>query len=171
MAAFRTTSRAINAIRKKSHRQATEIKAATAEDAPVAEATWDLVGPLIDQAIERLPDELRLPLILHYLQDFSQEEVARTLNISRQTIARRLRLGIERIRKQIAKKHIVAAVGVLTVLLRENAVEASPSSLHISLAKIGMSGIGPKRPLPNSIGARWAGKLRARCSGSRSSVG
>jgi RNA polymerase sigma factor (sigma-70 family) len=142
---LRATSRAVNTLRKRSRRRATESKAAAPEEAPIVEATWDLVGPLIDEEIERLPDTLRLPLILHFLQDFSQEEVGRILKMSRQTVARRVRLGIERIRKQVAKKHIVAATGVLTVLMREHVIEAAPSSLRISLAKIGMAGLGPSR--------------------------
>jgi RNA polymerase sigma factor (sigma-70 family) len=140
---MRATNRALMARRADARRQKREQNAAAPEESPLTEATWELVGPLVDETIEQLPEELRLPLILYYLQEFSQEEVAHTLKISRRTVERRLRIGIDQVRAKISVTNIVVSVGVLAALLRENAVAAVPSSLRISLAKIAISGVGP----------------------------
>src|SRR5262249_3180279 len=78
---IRGTSRASNVARNKRRRRNAEARAAGTEDATLVEATWELVGPLVDESIEALPEELRLPVILYFLQELSQDEIASVLTI------------------------------------------------------------------------------------------
>lgn len=45
------------------------------------------MAPVIDQAIGRLPDDLRMPIILHYLQGCRQEDIAAQLGVDQATVS------------------------------------------------------------------------------------
>lgn len=55
-------------------------------------------------AINALPDALRLPVTLYYLQDFSVREVARTLRITEGAAAKRLARAREKLRDMLGKE-------------------------------------------------------------------
>ena len=44
-------------------------------------ASWNDVAEDVDEAIDQLPDDLRIPIIRHYLERCTQEEIARELDI------------------------------------------------------------------------------------------
>ncbi len=60
----------------------------SAEIAP--QAVTAPADPALRQALEALPEKLRLPLILHYLEGYSYEDVASILRIPRTTVRSRL---------------------------------------------------------------------------------
>ena len=77
------TSRSRNAIRNATRRRRHEQRTAAKEAAVVsegpAELTWEDIAPYVDQALEELPQELRVPLVHHYLEGRSQTEIAASL--------------------------------------------------------------------------------------------
>ena len=68
-------SRATDAVRKAATRRRHE-ESAMKEELGQEEATWEEVGAHIDHALAELPENLRTPLVLHYLLGYSQPEVA-----------------------------------------------------------------------------------------------
>lgn len=56
--------------------------------------------PTLTLALEALPEKLRLPLTLHYLEGFSVEEIARILRIPAGTVKSRLRQARNQLRVQ-----------------------------------------------------------------------
>lgn len=54
--------------------------------------------PTLTLALEALPEKLRLPLTLHYLEGFSVEELAQTLRIPAGTVKSRLHQARSRLR-------------------------------------------------------------------------
>ena len=55
-----------------------------------AQAVVTPADPALRQAVESLPEKLRLPLILHYLEGYSYQEIASILHIPRTTVRSRL---------------------------------------------------------------------------------
>lgn len=55
-----------------------------------AQAVTVPADPLLRQALEAVPEKLRLPLILHYLEGYSYQEVASILRIPCTTVRSRL---------------------------------------------------------------------------------
>ncbi len=53
--------------------------------------------------IERAPESLRGPAVLYYLDGFEQEQVAKTLGISRRTVINRLQDFVDRSKKFLAR--------------------------------------------------------------------
>lgn len=83
--------------------------------------------PLIDQGVEppfdpsareiwttvhRLPDHLRAVIVMKYLLDLPQQEIADTLGIPLGTVKSRLNAGLERLRRELRESGEVAAHGL-----------------------------------------------------------
>lgn len=57
--------------------------------------------PELAAALKDLPEGIRLPLVLHYAEGMSYQEIAQTLHLSQSTIRNRLRKGKEKLRKEL----------------------------------------------------------------------
>jgi len=60
-------------------------------DAPAPEAAPE--GLLLRQALRQLPEKLRVPLVLHYLEGYGVQETARILRLPPGTVKTRMRAG------------------------------------------------------------------------------
>ena len=57
----------------------------------------------VGEALDELPDELRLPTILFYIEGYSQGEIARILGIGAEQVNTRLRRARRRMRRTLAE--------------------------------------------------------------------
>ena len=55
--------------------------------------------PALQWALESLPERWRLPLVLHYLEGYSYEQVAKLLHLTQSTVRSRLSHGRDALRK------------------------------------------------------------------------
>lgn len=138
---FVATRRSKNAIRSAAARRRYE-ELAMANSQQSSEPAWGEVAPHIDDAIEQLPDDLRLPVLLHYLEGRSQAEVAEELSVDQSTVSRRIDKGIGRLREHLRKAGFVVSAGVLATLLSENAATAAPAVVTAAIGKIAVAGVG-----------------------------
>ncbi len=116
---------------------AAEIALASDED-----ATWEEIGPHVDQAIDRLPDRLRIPLVLYYLDGRNQPTIAEELGVRQSTVSHRLSKAVERVRGHLKKGGVVAGAAALTTFLTAETSHAAPASLAGELGKLAVSGVG-----------------------------
>ena len=58
------------------------------------EATWREISPLVDEALEQLPHEVRYVVMERFLEQRSQTEIAQELGISRGVLHRLIESGI-----------------------------------------------------------------------------
>jgi RNA polymerase sigma factor (sigma-70 family) len=149
-------SRSLNARRDKATRWAYEAAIPPRRSEPPDEPTWSELEPLIDEAIAALPDDQRLPLVLHYLKQKSQTEVASELGLDQSTISRRLSQGIAALRLQLEKAGVVVAAAALSTLLVSHPVHAAPPALIASLTKVGIAGIGYPVAGLSLAAVKWA---------------
>jgi RNA polymerase sigma-70 factor, ECF subfamily len=70
-----------------------------APDVLLAGVDADMRHSLIEQALQRLPDHQRLPLVLYHFEDMPYEEIARRLQIS----LAKVKVDILRARRSLAK--------------------------------------------------------------------
>ncbi len=55
-----------------------------------AEAAYDAPDPCVREALDRLPEKQRLPIVLHYMEGYSLKEVASMLRLPESTLRGRL---------------------------------------------------------------------------------
>ena len=106
------------------------------------EAEWQDVAPRVDGALEQLPEDLRVPLILRYLEARTQTDIAAELGVNHSTVSRRIKKGLDELRKALKKTGTVVSATLLGALLTDNAVAVAPPTLIAALGKMAMAGIG-----------------------------
>ena len=57
--------------------------------------------PTLSLALQRLPEELRLPLVMHSLEGMSYEEIGKVLRLPHSTIAGRIHRAKKQLRKEL----------------------------------------------------------------------
>ncbi len=60
----------------------------------------------LHEAVARLPEKLRCVVVLTYFLEYSPQEVASVLGIPRNTVRSRLRLGLERLRRELGAPEV-----------------------------------------------------------------
>lgn len=111
---------------------------------PAAEPTWNDGLRAIDDALAALPESLRQPVVLCYLNGLTRDEAAAELGVGEATLRGRLDRGKERLRKELARRGIALSVGLVAagltvqplsaatvVAVRDAAVGAAPLSASV----------------------------------------
>ena len=135
-------NRSKNSIRGSVTRRKHEGEAVTQHAPRGKESTWEEVSPLVDEALVELPDDLRLPLMLHYLEGKTQSDVATELDLNQSTVSRRLESGVGELRSKLKKSGVIVSVAILASMLTTNTSVAAPAGLVAALGKMALAGIG-----------------------------
>ena len=107
----------------------------------MSDTAWDDVQHLIDQAIAGLPDELRVPVVEHYLMGQTLQSVGEEIGISRQAVSRRIQKGVDRIRAELRDKGVPVAPVVLAGGFSEMAKSQPSPGLQKGLLNSAVGGI------------------------------
>lgn len=141
------TRRALDRVKAEGRRQVREAHYA-ATQAIATESTWDDTRAFVDEAIAALPEELRAPIIMRFLEGWAQTDIADDLGVSRKTVRLRIERGVENIRETLAKQGIVTSAVTLGVWLEEAAGEEVPPSLVAELGKRALATSPPAAAIP-----------------------
>jgi RNA polymerase sigma factor (sigma-70 family) len=134
------TRRALNLKRGEKRRAVREERYAGEGPPSIEPGDVDDVVEHVDAAIAALPEKLREPIVLHFLEGQSHHKVAETLDIPRSTASNRIARGIEAVREELSKRGVTIAVTALASLLTTEAAVAAPAALTATLGKIALSG-------------------------------
>jgi RNA polymerase sigma factor (sigma-70 family) len=128
---------------------------------PAIEASHRELRRMLDQELSRLPDRYRVPLVLHYLEGRTQEEVAHLLGCPRNTIATRLARACERLRGRLARSGVALSSGSLAEALAEEASAALPTTLLDATVKAAMLFVAGGSALPSTVALVAEGVIQA----------
>lgn len=135
------TNRSLDLLRKNRRRVRREKTYADTRQT-LEEPGWDDIQHYVDQAIEALPADLRAPIVYHFLEGKTQEEAATLIGITRSGSTRRIQRGVERIRKDLARRGIRVSLPALGAMLGTHLAEATPlpAALTAALGKLALAG-------------------------------
>jgi len=108
-------------------------------------------------AVDDLPVELRLPVVLHYFQGLTYAEVAEGLDVPSGTVASRIHSAIGRLRGALAGVAVLAVAGSLEAALEGTSPESVPADLTERLLEI--PSLPPVPTAPPSAAPAWAAAL------------
>ncbi|HEY2783441.1 MAG TPA: sigma-70 family RNA polymerase sigma factor [Fimbriiglobus sp.] len=108
--------------------------------APPASSAWSDLAPILDEELSRLPDILRLPVVLCDLEGRPQREAARQLEVPVTTLVTRLARARRMLAKRLTDRGVTLSGGALaSVLLANAAVAAVPVPLTTTAVAVATS--------------------------------
>jgi RNA polymerase sigma factor (sigma-70 family) len=119
--------------------------------------------PLLDEALSRLAERHRAPVVLCDLQGLSRREAARQLGLAHRTLSRRLVKGRTLLAQRLSRRGVTLSGGALAVLLSEGAACAQvPRALALATAKAAsLVAAGQLAAVATPVAALTMGVLRA----------
>jgi RNA polymerase sigma factor (sigma-70 family) len=153
---LRAVRSSIDLLRSNKARRARERRAVRRER--TSPPTWEDLKIAVDQEIGELPEELRTPIVLYYLEGRKQEEIAAELGIGQTAVSKRLSRGVEQLRQRLHKAGWTTTAVLLSGLLLKNSAEAAPATLTAALGKMALAGSAVREAAAGSaaIGAAKA---------------
>jgi len=137
-------------------RKADPLPEAVAVEAP--DPTWADARRVIDESLAALPESLRLPLVLCYLEGLTRDEAAARLGLPAETVRGRLARGRDKLRALLARRGFPLVAGLLAVQL-ESPAEAAPAWVGATAALATRSA-----PPPPAVASLSAGVLPMKLS-------
>ena len=104
-----------------------------------ASADWARMQPILDDALESLPQKDREALLLRFYRSLSFPQIARELGIGEEAARKRIDRALPKLREQLVRRHCDVGSGSLTVLLPSLA--SQPTSPLISISEISRTAI------------------------------
>jgi RNA polymerase sigma factor (sigma-70 family) len=117
------------------------------------EPSWDEVRPLLDEELSQLPERLRAPLVLCYLEGKSNVQAAQELGRPVGSMSKLLARARETLRHRLIRRGVALSAATLGLLLAENLDAAVPAALGRATLAAG---------LRTAAGAAVAGVVSAR---------
>ncbi len=135
--AVRTAKEARRRAARRRAREGAAMDVSRAGSAPDGRRGEDLA--LLDEELNRLPERLRVPLVLCELEGISRQDAARQLGLPEGTLSSRLARGRALLRDRLARRGVALGAGGLATLLPEPAVAALPGPLADATVRLAFS--------------------------------
>ncbi|MBL9169571.1 MAG: sigma-70 family RNA polymerase sigma factor [Verrucomicrobiales bacterium] len=126
---FRATRFAVaNAQRAKVRREYWETKAAEMAPPHILPPEEERVLPLLNEALEQLPERDRTAILLRFFESKSHQEIGRSLGTSEDGAKMRLSRAVEKLRLIFRKRGVAIPLAALVGLLSAQGAHAAPAS-------------------------------------------
>lgn len=141
---FRTTRFiATRALRSEYRRQRRELEAATMNPTtttPESGAKWELVSPLLDEALAALPNKDRDAVLLRFIGRKPFSQVGTEIGASEDAAKKRVSRALARLREFFVRRGTTLSVAAIGLLLGERLVQASPAALAAKITSVAGAG-------------------------------
>jgi len=127
---YGVATRVASKVRNSPGRRPTEPLADMPRDTDADDIGWRELSAILDEELARLPESLRAPLILCFLEGRTQDEAAHQLGWSKSTLRRRLEGGRIRLRASLDRRGLTLSAALVSLMLvPESARSAVPAGL------------------------------------------
>ncbi len=127
---------------------------------PLLDMTVRDLRRVVCEELQHLPERYRLPIVLCYLEERSQDEAARQLGWGKGVLRGRLDRGRHRLRVRLARRGLALELGLLTTVLCRPAATAVPAALAAATVRAAVLSAAAKEPVavPATVAALAAGE-------------
>jgi len=148
-------NQSVKRLRGDARRRNRETRYATETQQQIPEPQWEDLAEHIDEAVTQLPEEVRGPVVAHFMEGRSHVDIAQAMGLPRTTVTSRIARGIESVREFLDKRGVAIASAALTTMLTTRWSEATRISpalnarllrLSIEQTRRNLAGRGPLLP-------------------------
>src|SRR5271165_3246478 len=141
--ALRTAMKAktMTAKRRGREKQVTEMP----EPEAAQQDQWRDLQPLLDQELNGLPENYRLPILLCDLEGKTIKDAAQQLGWPQGSLAGRLARGRKLLAKRLANRGVVLSAGSLAAVVSQNVASASLMSSTVKAGQATVAGVVPAK--------------------------
>ncbi len=98
------------------------------------QAHWEALEPVLDAAINELPEDDRQPILLRFFEQRDFRAVGEVLGISDNAAQKRVSRAVEKLRELVMQRGATLGAAALTALLAEETVKAAPQGFALSVS-------------------------------------
>ncbi len=113
------------------------------------EADWSRIAPVLDAAMNELPDADRLALLLRYFERRPLSEVGAWLGLRENAARMRVERALDKLRIRLKREGVVSSAAALSLALSGSAVGTAPPALAAGIVS---SALAVSAALPISVG-------------------
>jgi RNA polymerase sigma factor (sigma-70 family) len=104
------------------------------------EAEWKQIAPLLDGAINQLPERDRVVIVLRFFGTKSAREIAAALRVTEEAAQKRVTRAVDRLRRIFARDGVTLSTATLATIFAANASAAVPPGLSLSVTTGALAG-------------------------------
>ena len=135
------SNHAANLVRGEMRRRAREQEAHAMQSQPnETEAEWKQIAPLLDGAINQLPERDRAVILLRFFGTKSAREIGAALRVSEEAAQKRVTRAVDRLRQVFVRNGVTLSATTLATILASNATAAVPPGLSLSVTAGALAG-------------------------------
>ena len=137
-----TRNAAINLMISEKRRRTREAEALSFDDKSVAgrsSPNWDQLRPVLDAAIDELPEMDRTVVVLRFLEHRPFADIGAALQVSEEAARMRTDRAMEKLRSALARRGITSTAAALGAVVFAQPVLSAPTGLATVLAAQGMA--------------------------------
>src|SRR5882724_11145781 len=139
-----TRNAALNLMISEQRRQAREHEALALDAAAGANPDWDRLRPVLDAAIDELPEPDRAAVVLRFLERRAFAEIGALLRVSEDAARMRTERALEKLRALLARRGITSTAAALGAMVSAQPLVSAPAGLAAACgaASLASAGIG-----------------------------
>ena len=137
-----TRNAALKLMISEQRRRAREAQALALDTADGDSVAWDRMRPLLDAAIDELPETDRAAVVLRFLERRSFADIGAALRVSEDAARMRTDRALDKLRAALARRGISSSAAALGAVVTGQAVVAAPAGLAASLATQSLAAAG-----------------------------
>ena len=130
-------------IDKERRRRAREQEAANMNSDELnspADPEWSATAPLLDAAMDTLPESDRNALVLRFFEQRDFRSVGAALGMSDDTAQKKVSRAVEKLRAVLSRRGVTSTGGALAALMLANSVQAAPAKLAAQVSAQSLAG-------------------------------
>ena len=121
-----TRNAAIDAMRGAQRRKIREKEAHTMHQLNETSVNWDRVGPVLDEALDRLGATDRDAVLLRFFDGLSFSEIGRALRLTEESARKRVDRALSKLQAHLARQDITSSTTALATVLLTQSARAVP---------------------------------------------
>ena len=133
---FRTTRFAALAHMRadtKRRQRELEVQMQSEFQSPAADAIWNQMSPLLDEALATLGEKDRQAVLLRFFENKSLAEVGKNLGTGEDTARKRVSRALEKLHRYFSKRGVNSTTAIIAGEISANSVQAAPVALAKSV--------------------------------------